>query len=68
VQIKKENADKHIQHLVELSPELAKLIIENAYGDVYSSINLDMKTVEIAIIAAPTAKGNSEPQLKVLHK
>lgn len=64
-QIKKENADKHLQFLTEISPALAKQIIENAYGEVYTDIKLDMKTIEIAVIAALTAKGNAEPQLKV---
>lgn len=64
-QIKKENADKHFQMLTELSPALAKLVIENAYGEVYNNIHLDLKTIEVALISALVAKESAEPQLKI---
>jgi 4-carboxymuconolactone decarboxylase len=43
---------------------LGKFIIEYAYGDIYSRKGLDLKSKEIAIIAALTALGNAQPQLK----
>ena len=56
--------EKIIDELKDVSPELGKYIIEYAYGDIYSRKELDLKSKEIAIIAALTALGNAQPQLK----
>lgn len=54
-----------IESLKDISPDLAKYTIEYPFGDVYSRTVLDNKTKEIAVVAALTAMGNAEPQLKV---
>lgn len=54
-----------IESLKEIAPDLARYIIEFAFGDVYSRPGLDLKSREIAAIAALTAMGNAQPQLKV---
>ncbi|MGY0398554.1 MAG: carboxymuconolactone decarboxylase family protein [Ostreibacterium sp.] len=54
-----------IENLKDISPDLAKYTIEYPFGDVYSRTILDNKTKEIAVVAALTAMGNAEPQLKV---
>jgi len=51
--------------LNEISPDLVKYIIEYSFGDIYSREGLDLKSKEIAVVAALTALGNVEPQLKV---
>jgi len=51
--------------LNEISPDLVKYIVEYAFGDIYSRDGLDLKSKEIAVVAALTALGNAEPQLKV---
>lgn len=51
--------------LSEISPDLVKYIIEYSFGDIYSRDGLDLKSKEIAVVAALTALGNAEPQLKV---
>jgi len=51
--------------LNEVSPDLGKYIIEYAFGDIYSRDGLDLKSKEIATVAALTALGNAQPQLKV---
>ena len=43
------------KNLGAVSPDLARYITEFAYGDVYSRPGLDLKTREIATIAALTA-------------
>ncbi|CAH0537811.1 carboxymuconolactone decarboxylase family protein [Vibrio marisflavi] len=53
-----------IASLDTISPDLAKHTVE-AFGDVYSRPNLDVKSREIATVAALTALGNCAPQLKV---
>lgn len=62
--IDSEAIEKIIYALKDVSPELGDFIIEFAYGDIYSRKGLDLKSKEIAIIAALTAMGNAEPQLK----
>jgi 4-carboxymuconolactone decarboxylase len=59
-----EAIEKIIDELKDVSPDLGKFIIEYAYGDIYSRKGLDIKSKEIAIIAALTALGNAQPQLK----
>lgn len=51
--------------LNEISPDLVKYMIEYSFGDVYSREGLDLKSKEIAVVAALTALGNAQPQLKV---
>lgn len=60
-----EAGERVIKSLEDISPELGKFIIEYAFGDIYSREGLDMKSKEIAVVAALTAMGNAEPQLKV---
>jgi 4-carboxymuconolactone decarboxylase len=54
-----------INSLQDIAPDLAKYIIEFPFGDIYSRDGLDLKSREIATIAALTALGNAKPQLKV---
>jgi 4-carboxymuconolactone decarboxylase len=51
--------------LNNISPDLVKYMIEYSFGDIYSREKLDLKSKEIAVVAALTALGNAEPQLKV---
>ena len=60
-----EAGEKVINSLKDISPELGKFIIEYAFGDIYSREQLDLKSKEIAVVAALTAMGNAQPQLKV---
>jgi 4-carboxymuconolactone decarboxylase len=48
----------------DFSPELVKLTLEFGYADIFSRDNLDPKYRQIATIAALTALGNAQPQLK----
>ena len=51
--------------LSDISPDFARLLIEFGFGDVYSRPTLDLRTKEIAVVAALTAMGAAAPQLKV---
>ncbi|OPJ61251.1 carboxymuconolactone decarboxylase family protein [Clostridium chromiireducens] len=51
--------------LKDISPDLGRYIIEYSFGDIYSRDGLDLKSKEIAVVAALTALGNAQPQLKV---
>jgi 4-carboxymuconolactone decarboxylase len=57
--------EKVIESLKTIAPDLGRYIIEFAFGDIYSRPGLDLKSREIATIAALTALGNAQPQLKV---
>ncbi|WP_211229811.1 carboxymuconolactone decarboxylase family protein [Olivibacter sitiensis] len=60
-----EAGEKVIESLKDISPDLGTYIIEYAFGDIYSRDGLDLKSKEIAVVAALTAIGNAQPQLKV---
>ena len=57
--------EKVIESLKDIAPDFADLLIEFPFGDVYSRPGLDLKSREIATVAALTAMGNARPQLKV---
>lgn len=56
---------KVIDSLRDIAPDFARYLIEFPFGDIYSRPGLDLRTREIAVIAALTALGNAAPQLKV---
>lgn len=60
-----EAGERVIASLKDIAPDLARYIIEFAFGDIYSRPGLDVKQREVAVIAALTALGNAQPQLKV---
>ena len=56
---------KVIESLEDICPDLARFTIEYPFGDIYARPGLDLKSREIATVAALTAMGNCAPQLKV---
>lgn len=57
-----------IAALRDIAPDFARLLIEFPFGDIYVRPGLDLKSRELAVVAALTAMGNASPQLKVhLH-
>jgi len=57
-----------IASLADIAPDLGRYIIEFGFGDVYSRSGIDLKTRELATVAALVALGNARPQLEVhLH-
>ncbi|HWQ18519.1 MAG TPA: carboxymuconolactone decarboxylase family protein [Methanotrichaceae archaeon] len=54
-----------IDSLKDIAPDFARYLIEFPFGDIYSRPGLDLKSREIAVVAALTALGNAAPQLKV---
>jgi 4-carboxymuconolactone decarboxylase len=48
----------------EIAPDFHRIVMSFAYGDVNSRPALDLKSREIATIAALTAMGNARPQLE----
>ena len=52
------------QFVQDIAPDLARYTLEFVFGDIYSRPGLDLKTREIATVAALTAMGTAFPQLK----
>jgi len=64
-QIDGEGGIKVVEGLADIAPDFARLLIEFPFGDVYSRPGLDLRSREIAVVAALTAMGNAAPQLRV---
>ena len=60
-----EAGERVIDSLKDIAPDFARLLIEFPFGDIYSRPGLDLKSREIAVVAALTALGNALSQLKV---
>ena len=60
-----EAGQKVIDSLADIAPEFGRYLIEFPFGDIYSRQGLDLRSREVATIAALTALGNATPQLKV---
>jgi 4-carboxymuconolactone decarboxylase len=60
-----EAGERVVDSLKDIAPDFARLLIEFPFGDIYSRPGLDLKSREIAVVAALTALGNAVPQLKV---
>ncbi|WP_022963201.1 carboxymuconolactone decarboxylase family protein [Halopseudomonas pelagia] len=57
--------ERVIASLVDIAPDLGRYIIEFGFGDIYSRPGLDLKSRELATVAALVALGNARPQLEV---
>lgn len=60
-----EVGERVVQSLADIAPDFARYLIEFPFGDIYSRPGLDLRSREIAVVAALTAMGNATPQLKV---
>jgi 4-carboxymuconolactone decarboxylase len=55
--------EKVLQKLSTISPDLARLLVEYPFGEIYSRPALDVKSRELVALAALAALGNARPQL-----
>ena len=60
-----EAGERVIEALKDIAPDLARYMIEFPFGDIYKRPGLDLRSREIATVAALTALGTAQPQLKV---
>ena len=60
-----EGGQRVIDALQDIAPDFGRLLVEFAFGDIYSRPGLDLRSREIAVVAALTALGNAGPQLRV---
>ena len=54
-----------VDRLRDIAPDLADWIVDFSYGDVMARPGLDRRTRQLATVAALTAMGNAQPQLRV---
>ena len=64
-QVDGKGGDAVVDSLKDIAPDFAQYLIEFPFGDIYSRPGLDLRSREIATVAALTAMGNAAPQLKV---
>lgn len=60
-----EGGAKVVERLEAIMPDFARLLVEFPFGDVYSRPAIDLKSREIATLAALAALGSAAPQLKI---
>lgn len=58
------NGKRILSMLENISPDMARLVIEFPYGDIYSRPGLDLRTRELITIASITTLGYAPQQLK----
>ena len=63
--VTEEEVKRMVQHdsLADVAPDLRKMIIEFAYGDIYSREGLDVKSRALVVITAVVTQGAS-PQIE----
>ena len=64
-QVDGKGGDAVVKSLQDIAPDFAQYLIEFPFGDIYSRPGLDVRSREIATVAALTALGNATPQLSV---
>jgi 4-carboxymuconolactone decarboxylase len=62
--VNEEGITNLIRSMDAVAPDLARYVIEFAYGDIYTRPGLPAKQRELCIVAALTALGNREDQLR----
>jgi 4-carboxymuconolactone decarboxylase len=60
-----DSGESVVASLRDIAPDLAQWIVDFSYGDVMARPGLDRRSRQFATIAALTALGNAQPQLKV---
>ena len=63
--VDREQVARIVASLDDIAPDFARLLIEFPFGDIYSRPGLDLKSRQIATMAALTALGTAAPQLAV---
>lgn len=64
-QVDGKGGDAVVESLKDIAPDFARYLLEFPFGDIYARPGLDLRSREIATVAALTALGNTTPQLKV---
>jgi len=60
-----EQGEHIVAALQDIAPDFARYVVEFPFGDIYNRPGLDLRTREIATVAALTAMGTAPAQLRV---
>ena len=60
-----QQGEQIVAALQDIAPDFARYVVEFPFGDIYSRPGLDLRTREIATVAALTAMGTAPAQLRV---
>jgi len=60
----KDKIEGIFDELEDIAPDLGRFVVEFPYSELYTRKGLDLKIRELVTVAALTAMGNAEPQLK----
>ncbi|MEH3086227.1 MAG: carboxymuconolactone decarboxylase family protein [Xylophilus ampelinus] len=60
-----EAGERFVDSLAGIAPDFARYLVEFPFGDIHSRPGLDLRSREIAVLAALSALGNAGPQLRV---
>ena len=63
-QVDGKGGDAVLDSLKDIAPDFARYLLEFPFGDIYARPGLDLRSREIATVAALTAMGTATPQLK----
>ena len=64
-EIDAEQGDRVIETLADIAPDFARMVVEFPFGDIYTRPGLDLRTRELATVAALTAMGTAPGQLRI---
>jgi 4-carboxymuconolactone decarboxylase len=64
-QVDGEQIGRIVAGVSDIAPDFATYLIEFGFGDIYARPGLDLKSRQIATVAALTAMGTAQPRLKV---
>ncbi len=64
-EIDAEQGERVVASLADIAPDFARYVVEFPFGDIYTRPGLDLKTRELATVAALTAMGTAPGQLRI---
>lgn len=64
-EIDAEQGDRALEALADIAPDFARYLVEFPFGDIYSRPGLDLRTRELAAVAALSAMGTAPAQLRI---
>jgi 4-carboxymuconolactone decarboxylase len=65
LEVDAESGGRVIESLQDVAPDLARYVVEFAFGDMYRRPGLDLKQRQLVTLSALTTLGRAEPQLEV---
>jgi 4-carboxymuconolactone decarboxylase len=65
MEVDAEGGEHVIESLKDVAPDLGRMVVEFAFGEIYQRPALDLRQRQLVTISALTTLGGAEPQLEV---